>query len=194
MTSANLIESLETSAEEKVQEIISKAHRDAEEVKKSAEVKAKTIKNLYLENAIKSVEAEKNRQMYTAKTETKMNLIKAKDELLQKAFREAKKILVHFREDSAYKKSLKLMIQETVHELDGEEAEIHVDKKDEDLCKQILKESNKNFEIVADIECAGGLNINTKDGKVVVSNTIESRIERAKELLTFEIFSILFGD
>ena len=185
---------MEASAEEKVREIISKAHKDADEVKKSAEVKAKTIKDSYLENAIKSVEAEKNRQTYTAKTETKMNLIKAKDELLQKAFLETKKILVNFREDSAYKKSLKLMTQEAVHELEGEEVEIHVDKKDEDLCKQILKESNKNFEIVADIECAGGLNINTKDGKVVVSNTIESRIERAKELLTFEIFSILFGD
>ncbi|HYA60905.1 MAG TPA: V-type ATP synthase subunit E [Candidatus Acidoferrum sp.] len=194
MTSANLIESMEASAEEKVREIISKAHKDADEVKKSAEVKAKTIKDSYLENAIKSVEAEKNRQTYTAKTETKMNLIKAKDELLQKAFLETKKILVNFREDSAYKKSLKLMTQEAVHELEGEEVEIHVDKKDEDLCKQILKESNKNFEIVADIECAGGLNINTKDGKVVVSNTIESRTERAKELLTFEIFSILFGD
>lgn len=194
MTSANLIESMEISAEEKFREIISKAHRDAEEVKKRAEVKAETIKNSYLENAIKSIEAERKRQTYAAKTETKMNLIKTKDELLQKAFLEAKTILINFRGDSAYKKSFKLMILEAVHELEGEEVEIHVDKKDENLCKQILEESNMSFKIVPDTTCTGGLNVITKDGKVVVSNTIESRLERAKELLKFEIFSILFGD
>jgi vacuolar-type H+-ATPase subunit E/Vma4 len=36
--------------------------------------------------------------------------------------------------------------------------------------------------------------VSTKDGKVVVSNTIESRLHNARELLKREIFSTLFGD
>lgn len=194
MAAKNLIESMEMSAEERILEMIHKAHNEADEIIKSAEAKAETIKHSYVENAIKFADAERNRQLYTVKTEAKMHVIKAKDELLQKAFLAAQKNLINFRERRAYKNSYKLMVQEAVHELEGEEVEFHVDKKDENLCKDILEELNKNSEIVADITCAGGLNVSTTDEKVVIFNTIESRLDKAKELLKFEIFSILFGD
>ena len=194
MAAKNLIESMEISAEERILEMIHNAHNEADEIIKSAEAKAETIKHSHLENAIKLADAERNRQIYTVKTEAKMHVIKAKDELLQKAFLEAKKKLINFRERRDYKNSYKLMIQEAVHELEEEEAEFHIDKKDETLCKEILEELNENSEIVADITCAGGLNVSTTDEKVVIFNTIESRLDKAKELLKFETFSILFGD
>jgi len=194
MTAKNLIESMEMSAEERILEMIHKAHNEADEIIKSAGAKAETIKHAYLENAIKFADAERNRQIYTVKAEAKMHVIKAKDELLHKAFLEAKKNLINFRDKRTYKNSYKLMVQEAVHELEGEEVEFHVDKKDENLCKEILVELDKNSEVVADITCAGGLNVSTTDEKVVIFNTIESRLDKAKELLKFEIFSILFGD
>jgi vacuolar-type H+-ATPase subunit E/Vma4 len=58
----------------------------------------------------------------------------------------------------------------------------------------VLNELGWNSEIVGDLTSAGGLAVSTKDGKVVVSNTIESRLNNAKELLKREIFSTLFGD
>jgi len=194
MTAKNLIESMEMSAEERSLEMIQKAHNEADEIIKSAEATAETIKHSYLENAIKLADAERNRQSYTVKTEAKMHVIKAKDELLHKAFLAAKKNLINFRDKRAYKNSYKLMVQEAVHELEGEEVELHVDRKDDNLCKEVSEELNKNSEIVADITCAGGLNVSTADEKVVIFNTIESRLDKAKELLKFEIFSILFGD
>lgn len=194
MTAKNLIESMEMNAEERILEMIHNAHNEADEIIKSAEAKAETIKHSYLENAIKFADAERNRQIYTVKTEVKMHVIIAKDELLHKAFVEAKKNLINFRERRAYKNSYKLMVQEAVHELEGEELEFHIDKKDENLCKEILEELSENSGIVADITCAGGLNVSTSDEKIVIFNTIESRLDKAKELLKFETFSTLFGD
>ncbi len=194
MKFGTLIISMEENAEDRIHEIMKKAHEDAEEIIRTAEAKAETIKTSYFENAEKSVEKEKNKLIYDAKAETKMHIIKAKDEVIQRAFIEAKKSLNNFREHSNYKESFKKMIQEALQELEGEKVRLHVDKRDESLCKQILAEMNKNSEVEADLTCAGGLNASTKDEKVIVSNTIESRSDTATELLKFEIFSTLYGD
>ena len=86
------------------------------------------------------------------------------------------------------------MIQEAMHELEGEKARLHIDMRDENLCKQILDELNENSEIVVDLTSAGGLNVSTRDEKVVVFNTIESRLDKAKELLERQVFATLYGD
>ena len=85
------------------------------------------------------------------------------------------------------------MLKEAILELEGEEIQLHIDKRDENLCKKLLSELKLNCEIVTDITCAGGLNASTKDGKFIVFNTIESRFERAKVLLKPEIFATLYG-
>ena len=194
MTNENLIASIEGSSEERIREIMKKAYKEAEDIKKHAEVKAEAIEKSYLENAAKSVETERDKLIYNVKAETKMNVTRIKDEMLQKAFLESKEKLASFRERSTYKDAFKKMIQEAIDELDEKEVRLQIDKRDENLCKQILAEMNKNSEIIADLTCVGGLNASTKDEKVIVFNTIESRLDKATELLKFEIFSTLYGD
>jgi V/A-type H+-transporting ATPase subunit E len=123
-----------------------------------------------------------------------MDVIKAKDEMIQSAFVEAKKSLDDLRDRESYKGRFKSMIQEAMHELGGEKARLHIDGRDENLCKQILDELNENCEIVVDLTSAGGLNVSTRDEKVVVFNTIESRLDRAKEFLARQVFATLYGD
>lgn len=194
MTYENLIGSMELGAEKRIKEMMNKAHQDAEEIKRTAEAEAETIKSSYLDNAEKSVEIERNQLIYSVKAETKMRVIKEKDAAIQRAFAEAKKRLSDFRDRGTYKENLKDMIQEAVGELEGEKVRFHIDKRDEDLCKQILAELNQNSEIITDLTSAGGLNVSTQDEKVVVFNTIESRLNNARELLKREIFSTLYGD
>ena len=190
----DLLIAMEGSTEERINEITKQAHRDAEEIKRTAEEKAETIKKSYLDSAEKSFESERNKLIYNAKSETKMDVIKAKDEMIQSAFAEAKKSLDDFRDHESYKGRFKSMIQEAMRELEGEKVRLHIDRRDENLCKQILDELNVNSEIVADLTSAGGLNVSTRDEKVVVFNTIESRLDRAKEFLERQIFATLYGD
>lgn len=194
MTYENLIASMEVSAEKGIREITLKAHQEAEEIKRSAEAKAGAIKASHLENAQKLAEIERNKLIYNVKAENKMRIIKEKDAVMQRAFFDATKRLDSFRDDGSYKENFRKMLQEAVRELEGEKVSIHIDPRDDALCKQVLDELGKNSEIVADLTSAGGLVVSTKDGKVVVSNTIESRLLNARELLQREIFSTLFGD
>jgi vacuolar-type H+-ATPase subunit E/Vma4 len=194
MTYENLIASMGVSAEKRITEITQKAHQEAEEIKRSAEAKAEAIKASHCENAQKSAEMERNKLIYNVKAENKMRIIKEKDAVIQRAFLDAKKSLDSFRADASYKENFKKMLQEAVSELEGEKVNLHIDPRDETLCRQVLGEVGTNSEIVGDLTSAGGLAVSTQDGKVVVSNTIESRLNNAKELLKREIFSTLFGD
>lgn len=86
------------------------------------------------------------------------------------------------------------MIEEAMRELEGEQVRLHIDGRDENLCKQILEELNVNSEIVVDLTSAGGLNVSTRDEKVVVFNTIESRLDKASEFLKRQLLATLYGD
>jgi vacuolar-type H+-ATPase subunit E/Vma4 len=188
-----LIESVEESAQEKIMELKEKAHRQSMEIRKEAEGKDESIKRKYLDAAKRAVVVERNESIAKVKEEIRMQLIRAKDEVYQKALFEAQKILSSERENANYEKSFGKMLKEAILELEGEEIQLHIDKRDEDLCKKLLKELNLNYEIITDLTSAGGLNASTKDQKFIVFNTIESRFGKAKELLRLELFTTLYG-
>lgn len=193
MSIEQLIESVEVSAQEKISELAEKAGRDAADVKKEAQVKDEIIKKRHLDTVKKAVEMERNKLLAKVKEENRMQLNRVKDEVYKKAFLEAQKILSSVRGQTKYETMFSTMVQEAVAELEGEEIQLHVDKRDEALCKKLLPQLHLNCEILTDITCHGGLNAGTKDGRFIVFNTIESRFETAKATLKPEIIEILYG-
>jgi vacuolar-type H+-ATPase subunit E/Vma4 len=111
----------------------------------------------------------------------------------KKAFSEANKTLSSARSRADYENNFRKMLQEVVLELEGEEIQLHIDKRDENLCKKLLLELKLNCDVVTDITTLGGLNANTKDGRFIIFNTTDSRFEKAKGLLKPEIFTTLYG-
>jgi V/A-type H+-transporting ATPase subunit E len=188
-----LIESVEMCADDKIREIKEKAAREAAEMKKEAAGKDEIIKKRHHEAARRAVENERSKSIAQIKKETRMQLIRVKDAVFQKAFIEAQKQFLSAREQANYENSFRKLLEEVVVELGGETIQLRIDKRDEGLCKKLLQKLNLTCGIVADITTAGGLNASTNDGRFVVFNTIESRSERAKVLLKPEIFATLYG-
>ena len=189
-----LIQSVDECAEDKVRMIRERATRRAAEIHDEAAVKEKRIKQKHEEAARTAVETERGRSVAQVKKETRMQLIHAKDEVYQKAFTGAKEKLSHLRTEAHYASDFKKMLQEAVSELEGESLILRIDKRDEALCKKLVSELNLNCGIVTDITTDGGLEVSTKDGRFVIKNTIESRLERSKVLIKPEIFATLYGD
>ena len=188
-----LIESVESCAEDKVRAIKEKANQDAENIRTEAKGKDEIIKKRYLETVKKTVDKERRKSIAKINEENHMLLIRAKDDVFKHAFTEAQKILLSVRSQANYENIFRKLLQETLLELEGEEILLHIDKRDESLCKKLLTELKLNHEIMTDITCTGGLNASTRDGKFIIFNTIESRFERAKEQVKLEIFAILYG-
>jgi len=193
MSIEQLIESVEVSAGERITELKQKAYEQAVEIRKEAEKKDEGIKKKHLDAAEKNVEVERNKSFAKIKEETRMQFTRTKDDVYKKAFSDAQKNLSSVRLRSDYEDIFRKMLKEVVQELEGEDIRLHIDKRDENLCRKLLSELTLNCEVVTDITCTGGLNASTKDGKFVVFNTVESRFEKAKALLKPEIFSTLYG-
>lgn len=188
-----LIESVEMCAEDKIRAIKEKATGDAEDIKAEAKKKDEMIKKRYLDAVRKTVESERSKSLGKVNEDIRMQLTRAKDDVFQHAFTEAQKILQSVRGQANYENIFKTLLKEAVTELEGEEILLHIDKKDENLCKKLLSELKLNCGIVTDITCAGGLNVSTKDGRFIIFNTVDSRIERAKMLLKLDVFTTLYG-
>ncbi|OPY36927.1 MAG: V-type ATP synthase subunit E [Methanoregula sp. PtaU1.Bin051] len=188
-----LIESVQVSAEERIKDLKEKASQDAAEIIKEAAGKDGSIKRRHLERIKRIVDMERHKLLAKVHEERRMQLTRAKDEVFKRAFSEAKQILFSARKQPNYEIFFKKMLKEALSELEGGNIQLHIDKKDADLCRKLLAELNMNCDIITDITTAGGLNANTSDGKFVVFNTIESRFERAKILLKLDIFTVLYG-
>jgi vacuolar-type H+-ATPase subunit E/Vma4 len=189
-----LIQSVDECAEDKIRTIKERASRRAAEINDDVAGEETRIKRKHEEAARTAVETERGRLVAQAIKETRMQLIHAKDEVYQKAFTGAKEQLSRLRTEAHYASDFKKMLQEAASELEGESLVLSIDKRDEALCKKLVPELNLNCGIVTDIITDGGLEVSTKDGRFVIKNTIESRLERSKVLIKPEIFATLYGD
>ena len=189
-----LIESVELCAEDKIRAIIERANQDAENIKTETKGKDEIIKKRYLDAVKKTVDSERRKSIAKINEENHMRLIRAKDNVFKHAFTEAQKILLSVRSQANYENIFRKLLKETLLELEGEEILLHIDKRDENLCKKLLAELTLNHEIVTDLTSIGGLNASTRDGKFIIFNTIESRLEKAMVQIKLEIFAILYGD
>jgi len=189
-----LIESVELCAEDKIRAIIDRANQDAENIKTETKGKDEIIKKRYLDAVKKTVDSERRKSIAKINEENHMRLIRAKDNVFKHAFTEAQKILLSVRSQANYENIFRKLLKETLLELEGEEILLHIDKRDENLCKKLLAELTLNHEIVTDLTSIGGLNASTRDGKFIIFNTIESTPEKAMVQIKLEIFAILYGD
>jgi V/A-type H+-transporting ATPase subunit E len=188
-----LIESVEKCADDKMRGVTEKATRDAVKIISEATKKDEVIKKRHMDTVKKIVDSERRKSLGKIREKNRMQLIQAKEEVFVQAFSEAWNTLSSVRGQAGYENFFRNLLNEAVHELEGEEIQLHIDTRDEALTKKLLPELGLNGDIVTDISCAGGLNASTKDGRFVIFNTVESRFERAKVLLKREVYAALYG-
>jgi len=194
MAYENLLKSVEESAQEKERELREKAQSAVQLISEDTKNQSTAIQQSLLAEAKKAATIEKNKLFYLTKGENKENLIKTKEAIFSTAFGDAEQHLSHVRKDPKYPDILKNLTREAVGALGGETFRIHIDKRDEKLIKKILSELHLSGEVIADLQCSGGLVVSTQNESVKISNTLESRLERVKEQKKLEIYAVLYGD
>ena len=189
-----LLKSVDESAEERERELEETARITIESLRKKAREQAEQIQQSHISDAEKSAAIEKNKLMYLAGAENKARLIIIKEELFRAAVNEAKLRLSRLRNDPEYPDIFKKLTVDAAASLQAGGFHVHVDKRDEELCRKTLASLNLHAEIIPDLVSAGGLVACLPDRSVIISNTVESRMERAQDLKKREIYSILTGD
>ncbi len=194
MTYEDLIQSMEAGAQEKIEEIRKNAERQCEGIVKDAEERAKLIHEEILALARATIADRRNRLLYSTRQDERAADIRAKEEILNRVYAQAEARLAELRSGDGYRTLFSRLLSESVREMDDENPVIHVDPRDEALCREVVSGMNRTFRIVPDITTHGGVVVSSSDEQVRIHNTLESRLERAKVLYKKEICRVLFGE
>jgi vacuolar-type H+-ATPase subunit E/Vma4 len=120
-------------------------------------------------------------------------VLQAKDRAISEAFSRAEAELVRLQQDKTrYAGVLRALIREAAAGLSGQiVVEVHPD--DRDLARQAVRELGLDAEVATADDVRGGARVATADRRFVVENTLASRVERVKPVLTSEVAALLWG-
>jgi V/A-type H+-transporting ATPase subunit E len=190
----HLIQAIENGAEEKLRVIRDNKDREIREIMERAEKESEQLRKSLIDETKRRIDVEKNKKIYSAREQAKDHLARARQEAYLQVFQEAAERLSLLRSNPSYEAFFNAVLSEIIESLGSEKISLHIDKKDETLCRQLIKDTGREFDIFTDLTTQGGLNGSTPDGKVVIRNTVEDRLARAKERMKVVVFSELYGD
>jgi V/A-type H+-transporting ATPase subunit E len=194
MAYEDLLNSVEESAGAKERELRSRAAAAIEEIRARAKNQAEAIRQGHLQEAEKSVATERNKFLYLAKAENKELLIKIREAAFDVAFREAEILLAGLRSDPTYPAVFENLLREAVGGMGDKTFVLHIDKRDEAVARTTLGLMGLSCEVRTDLQTAGGVVASLPDATIRISNTVESRLLRAREHKRKEIHAILSGE
>jgi V/A-type H+-transporting ATPase subunit E len=109
-----------------------------------------------------------------------------REALVDTALERVRGRLAALRTDPSYPRELRRLVQEALDELSPEGAgstSLLADPRDEELLCEALSDLGLGTPVSYELDCQGGLIAMSQDGRIVVTNTLESRLDRATPFL-----------
>ena len=187
----NILQALEEQCRSECQAIFDKAKSEVDEILAEAEAEAAKIREAKMDRVKKEVASERAALMYSSRLDFKNAMIRAREEIVNKAFEQATEKLATVRVNGSYQAILAKLVEEGLKKVSGDPV-LHVDEKDAAVASKSLNSLNVRGEIRPDITCLGGCVIADAEERVTIINTLEERLERAKSRLRMEVAEELF--
>jgi len=132
--------------------------------------------------------AERTRIMGRARLKAQRILSDAREDLIDDAIDQARKLLASIRNDPIYPAILRQLTEEALANLEGslqeaEKPKLEADPRDQQLLESILSNMELDLPVSYELDCWGGIIAKSDDSRVIVNNTLESRLTRAMPYL-----------
>ena len=199
---------IEQEANEKAEEIEAKAEEEFN-MEKGRLVQQQRTKILeYFEKKEKQVELQRKIQRSNMQNTGRLKCLKAREDHLRGVLNEATSNLSKISADSnRYPSILKGLMMQGLFQLLEKDVHLRCRHKDEELVQKLLPEclyelqqvwgDRSNVKIDTEhylpAECAGGVEMYAKAGKIKVTSTLESRLELIAGQIVPQIRTALFG-
>jgi vacuolar-type H+-ATPase subunit E/Vma4 len=193
MAYQELLQSMELSAEEKVQNLLEIARKTGESILSEARKEAEANRRNLVAEAREEVQAERNHALYVLREELKAEMALQKQALFDTSFEKAAELLRSSRRDPRYKESYLGLVKDAVKGIPGDQVVIHINPEDSSFVSGFSDQHRSQMIIKPDLTCLGGVNASTPDDRITIHNTFESRLKTAREIMKKEIYSLLFG-
>jgi len=190
MALSEILRAMEQDAGAQRDEVRKAAEVEAQSVIAQAETEAKTVKDGHLASARERLQREGERLFSAARLGAQREIRAARANWMGEAFNEAREHLARIRGEPRYAACLEKLTREAVAEL-GTEIKLEVDPVDAALMARIVAMLGVKAAIDGSLATLGGVRASTPDGRLIVTNTFETRLERARDELGRKLAALL---
>jgi vacuolar-type H+-ATPase subunit E/Vma4 len=179
----HILQAIAISGEADVAEIEARTCAEVKEILANAHQEAVRVKAKAFNKAVAPAAHERSRILHQAKLEALKATGGLRETLVDAALEGARNYLASFRAEADYREVLFRLTQEALAATrvsSGENMTIclEIDPRDRAMLEDILDEMKLNVLVLEVLESWGGLVTRSEDGRVVVINTLEARLER----------------
>ncbi|OFW59008.1 MAG: hypothetical protein A2W01_09875 [Candidatus Solincola sediminis] len=193
MSIEDILQALDDQCREECQEIFARAEQEAKQILERAKGEAEAIRQARMAKVRAEAQSETTSMLYSARLKSKNAVISVKEIVAERAMAEAEKELENLRSRPNYEAVLEGLIKEGLARLGGKVV-CHLDPADKELADSILRKQGVDYEVLTDVECLGGAVVSNTEGRVNIINTVEERLNRAREKLRMNVSGILFEE
>jgi V/A-type H+-transporting ATPase subunit E len=158
-------EEIRSDAEETAETIISDAESDAEEIRAQKEREVE-----------RQIEQEREQRLSSATLEAKQQRLATRRELLEEVRSEVEAELVDLDSDTREELTRELLEAAATEFDDSNTVEVYGRADDESLLESIVSEFD-NFEYGGEVDCLGGVVVESEESRVRVNNTFDAVLE-----------------
>lgn len=158
-------EEIEESADERAAEIVADAEAEAEEIRQTAEREVE-----------REIERKREQRIASANLEAKKERLEARREVLSTVREELEDRIATLPDDDR-EELVRVLLDAAGAEFEGAESvEVYTRSADADLVESILDDYD-DYELAGEIDCIGGVVVESEDSRVRVNYTFDSLLE-----------------
>jgi vacuolar-type H+-ATPase subunit E/Vma4 len=182
-----ILEKIRATGESQIQEIEKDAQAKSNEILARARMEAEQVEEDACADTSSPAVAERARIIHRARLESLHIVGTVRENLVDTAISRMREQLATSRSDSAYPTVLRALVEESLTQLNASEGkgnfQLLADPRDKKLLDKILKDLKLNTLVRYELNCWGGVTAQSEDGRVVVINTLEARLNQATPFL-----------
>lgn len=183
-----ILEAIRATGQAQVKEIEEKARDQVNEILAEARIEAEQVEKQACAAAVTPSARERARIIHQARLEALQITGDVRETLVEATLDQTRGRLAGIRTDPVYPKMLRQLAQEALTELEKSleeagKARLEADVRDRGLLEIILSDLRLKLPVSYELNCWGGLVAKSRDGRVVVINTLETRLDRATPYL-----------
>jgi V/A-type H+-transporting ATPase subunit E len=188
MSLEEILQTIQNRGEAQVRQIEDSARFQVEETLAQARKEALAIKEQVRAASVAPVARERSRIIHKARLQSLQLTGDVREALVDAALCRTRECLANLRSGPRYPEILRRMIEEALNEVASsvespQNAHLEADPRDQTYIHTILTNLKLDLPVSYSLQCWGGVIAKSEDGRVVVINTLESRLARATPVL-----------
>ncbi len=191
MSHQDLINALLQDGSRQCGQIIEKARADAEDIIKNTEKEIEQRKKVHLNKIEADIKIKSMQIINRAKLNANGKILKAKYEVIENIFQKATERFFEIKNENKYLSIFEKLCKEVLGDIKGE-TKVIMDREDASLFKKLFLDVKAELAPV-NTSKVFGIELITKNGSVIIKNTLNSRLEKIKPELMLELNNLLFG-